>query len=316
MIQFYLSPYELREQHSKKIRNGFLLKVKTDHFNAGYADIHPWIEFGDPDIKKIPELLRAHKTDIEKINDNFSCQSLPSLLLNSIFFALRDGKARGADHFLNKDLSFENHFSLLNVESFNPSQLNDIIEAGFKRIKIKLGNNLKNEKIFLEKLCELLPSDILLRLDFNTKGDKVFLDEISNLNKKIEFIEDPFVDPKDWNGPWTYAYDQPPFQQNEVKVNWQIIKPAKQKWQGQSVENTKQIVFTSYLDHPVGIAHAFYEASLYGEQQTPYGFMTHNYYEENEFHQFIKVQGSRLSFAGQNGIGFDDILTKQKWFEI
>ena len=129
----------------------------------------------------------------------------------------------------------------------------------------------------------------------------------------IEFIEDPFLNPEDWGRTnWTWAYDQPGFDSNQVNFEFSVIKPAKQD----NYQREKPTIFTSYLDHPVGMAHAFCEAAVYGEQILDYGLMSHKIYKPNAFYDYINVEGSKLSFHGQYGIGFDELFEKQNWIEV
>ncbi|MEM7647226.1 MAG: hypothetical protein AAF203_09970, partial [Pseudomonadota bacterium] len=230
-------------------RKGYLLKVQTQDFEAGYADIFPWPEFGDDSFTEIPQKIKR--------------ESLSPLLQKSFLFAEKDGRARqeGQSLYLQKPLN--NHYLLGLSEPVDSSQVSAIRERGFDTVKIKLSGDFSRAMGWVR---ECASQGLRLRLDFNRRGSREQLDHLAELAPSIDFIEDPFERSESWleiekSSPELWkklAFDHPGFAYNKVKTNWQVIKPAKQSHL--SVQ-ASQIVYTSYLDHPVGMIHGMIEAS-------------------------------------------------------
>ena len=92
-----------------------------------------------------------------------------------------------------------------------------------------------------------------------------------------------------------------------------MVKPAKQ-----SITLVKGVDFvvTSYLDHPVGIAHAYWQAQSLGLQKRNYGLMSWNIYEKTLFNFWIQDKGPRFNFKSGFGIGFDDLWDTLEWKQL
>ncbi len=303
MKKVWLSPYSLHFKNSSRKRRGFLLKVSTNEFETGYADIFPWPEFGDPDVDQIKELIKNNQTT--------------PLLLKSFEMAQRDGEARRDQYSLLDGLKIKNHFLVADLNSFDhlSKPLSDTFlraqDQGFNRFKIKVcGNSWSEEYKMISDSLTKLNSNSLLRLDCNLKAPSDFFSQIGFWNSCIEFVEDPFVDHKLWPHDQILAYDHPPFSFDSVRTDWQIIKPA---YQNREQIKAQNIIFTSSLDHPVGMAHAFYEAYQFCKPLHDYGLMSHNTYEPNEFYTSVIQEGPWLSFEGGFGIGFQKQLENQDW---
>lgn len=298
MKKISLSPYELKHSFSGQVRKGYLLRLQTPEFAIGYGDIFPWPEFGDPCVKEIPKRLKEGV--------------LSPLLEKSLFLAAKDGVARREKVSLLQGEVLENHFLVEDLSQVTKEILVKAQESGFNRFKVKVCRN-GDELQKLYKIAQDLSSDSYLRLDCNTQGKASFFKNLAVIKNKIEFIEDPYERADQWKLDFPLAYDQPGFLRGDVNVKWQVFKPAKQFLQEAHAEN---IVCTSYMDHPVGIAHGFSEALSLGEQKTDYGFLSQNIYESTEFHQQMIVEGKKLSFVEGHGIGFDSLLEKQDWIDL
>ena len=298
MTKLFLSPYELNFGFPKP-RNGFLLKVENDDFGAGFADIFPWPEFGDPEIGDIPKLLKAPFIE-------------SSLLRKSISFAMRDGVARTMGIRLLENRRLKNHFL---VPECNPESFNLALQAheqGFTHFKLKMARTPEQELQWLKSWSQSMPPEPNLRLDCNSRATVEFINELQPYQDWIEFIEDPFQDYNLWKTDWaTFAFDQPPFPYDKVRTDWQVIKPAKQ-FEVDRVAD--RLIFTHYMDHPIGMAHAFYEAATSGPQLTPYGLMRQSCESTGDFQSLIQMDGCEMSFQDSGfGIGFTDLLKKCKW---
>jgi O-succinylbenzoate synthase len=102
-----------------------------------------------------------------------------------------------------------------------------------------------------------------------------------------------------------------------------ILKPALQNPQeAAALARAKglRLVVTSYLDHPVGqLGAAFEAARLLGEPGAALevcGLVSHLSYRQNEFSAHLKVNDARLIPPLGAGIGFDDLLAAQDWWEL
>ena len=298
-MRVWLSPYELKAKKGG-LRQGYLLKTQEKHEAPGYADIFPWPEFGDPMFKNIPSLIGK------------TC-AYP-LLNRSWFFSRRDALKRSEKISLIQGIEFKNHYFLSSQPCQWKKEMEKAFMGGFKTLKIKVGKNPREEISCLHEFSQIWKKEKWLRLDFNGKGNLDYFQQIRDLKPLIQFVEDPFSQSKSWAFlDWPLAYDQAPFSLDEVNCGFQIIKPAKQALPEKS---PLQYVFTSYLDHPVGIAHAMAEAHLFGSQSLDYGFMSLDFYEPTPFHEAFIKKGPVLKINGDYGIGFDDLWEKQTWIEI
>jgi len=300
MKKIWLAAYKLIQSQSGGSRLGYLLKLKTSEFSEGYADIFPWTEFGDPSFEEIPKLLQQEHI-------------AAPLLQKSLYFAEKDGLARHQDKALLGGHKIKNHYL---VEKIYPQSALDILRAldmGFDRLKLKVGRDWNKEIHLLQSLSPSLKG-AKWRLDCNLNGQSLDWNLLEPFRDQIEFIEDPFPEPNKWSERWPWAYDQPRFPQDQVRVAWQVIKPAKQSLN--NLDEQKKIVVTSYMDHPVGVAHALAEAQEYVRQDHDFGLMTLSMYENTPFHEHFCCEGPWLWMEPQKGIGFTDLLKRQNWVAI
>lgn len=297
-MKVWLSDYQLEVKATGEKRGGYLLKLQSDDFEAGYADLFPWQAFGDPFFEDIPQLIKKQ-------------QSFP-LLERSLKMAEKDGKARELGESLLDGVQSTNHFLVTDLEHFLEDDLLEALENGFQRFKFKVCRNMRLERQKLNQWLPHLTKGQMVRLDCNTFGSNEFLEMIEPFKDVIEYIEDPLAK-HFWPVGWPWAFDHPGFEYRRVKTPWQVIKPAKQAFTEAEAPN---IVFTSYLDHPVGQAHAAHEASLWGEQKHDYGLLSQHIYKETAFHGHLVSEGPELSFVSGTGIGFDDLWETLEWQEV
>lgn len=297
MKKIWLSPYELQSRSLK--RKGFLLKTRDSEGRVGYSDIFPWTEFGDPSFEEIPEAFKS--------------KSLAPLLDRSLYLSTLDAKARSENRCLLESVKLSNHYLITQPSVKSINLLENALSDGFKQFKIKVGRSPQKELEFIEETIKSYRDHISFRLDFNCKATEDFCQKLLPHTSHIEFIEDPFVEANLWKNfdlPW--AFDQPNFPISDVKVDWQIIKPAKQS---NPDNHDKNYVFTSYMDHPIGVAHACHQASVFGKQERPYGLLTSQIYEPNQFNEYINIRKTEISFEPDVGIGFTEALEGQDWIE-
>ncbi len=295
-------------------RQGALVRVTLPGGQVGYADYHPWPEFGDAGIetKKIAERL----------------------LQQSLKLAEQDAllRSQGLNAFENQ-AQVRNHFLIRDLISFDLGKLDEIKTQGFRVLKLKVGKDLAAEAASINQIAE--QSSLSLRLDFNSSLDglesfKKFAAILSAKSRgRIEFVEDPF--PFDFEK-WTEAQNllslAADFEFERMKLlsgrrppySFLIAKPARQDIEqslGFCRENNLKMVVTSSMDHPVGVAHSL-RAANWVWQKAPdilndCGCLTFDQYELPDFTSQIGLEGPSLSYIRGTGIGFDQALAALDW---
>jgi len=298
-VKFSFYDYELQYRQSRKKRRGFLIKVHFRDRIVGYADCHPWLEFGDAPIAQQKQSLLSRR--------------LTPLSAQSLYFARLDAEARAEKRSLFKGLSVpESHYL---VAEFSGVDFHEITQ--FSHVKIKVGDEPEREA---EKLKEL--PKCKWRLDFNSKLTKAaffrFLDSLSEHLHRIDYCEDPFpFDAEAWNeAEQKFGVDlAADFEMRNIgsgnfcpKII--VIKPAIQA-KNPYFGKPQRLVVTSYLDHPLGQATAAYTAAKVAPGEVA-GLLSHTVYEENIFSQDLS-HGSKFNIPPGTGFGFDHLLEKLVW---
>ena len=265
------------------VRRGALIRV-----DGGFADVHPWPELGDATLQEQLALLARRQTT--------------ALTRRSLHFARLDAEARRSGR------------SLFDRVTIPPSHwlLFDDVPPAFDTVKIKMPRPLDRSL-----------ARYRLRLDFNatlTPDAFVrFLDDLDpELRAAIEFVEDPCpYDDATWRAlrqRVRLAADREIGEESDVLV----IKPAVDEMPALRTE--REIVVTSYMDHPVGQLFAALECGRLvrttsgRDVRSPrHGLLTHVLYEPNEFSERLGIDGMRLAPPGGTGIGFDDLLETLPW---
>jgi O-succinylbenzoate synthase len=334
-IEIFYSPYELQfvGGYDAPKRQGALVKI-----GEGYADLHPWTELGDLSLEEeLDALSSGHPTPLGH---------------KTFYFAQLDHSARQQKRNLMNGLRYPNNH--LHVGRWNRHiELDDlrrrIEESGFRRIKVKF-SDFFDPKEFSEfrRLIDFTKSfeDLKLRVDFNYSfGDRAldFEDLLNTFGDEdldqIDFFEDPFLF-EDLS--WTrlqekfncrFALDRG---DHEVKVETDqredkgtptfavaVLKPAIEDVAPiveSAALNMRRIVFTSYLDHPLGQVCAAYEAGLHFDQNPllldDCGLLSHVAYEKTAFSEALNLSGTQLLGAAGYGWGFDELLRKQDWKKL
>lgn len=305
--------YELITKHpiqSKKthtVRKGALLQVEFDDETVGYADCHPWEEFGDLPLPVQLDLLKDGK-----------CTRLTA---RSLYFAKADAKARQSkSNLLSSHKIPMSHYLISQLEGAYLDDVKDAWEKGFTHFKIKLGNDLEQEERLLTEMMECWPK-IKMRLDFNAKLNPqqlvAFLEKMNRFRKSIDYIEDPF--------PFNYSAwrkIQEGFQISLAADEYYreayghpeaaqvlIMKPAVHTLK--PVDTLQRLIITSYLDHPLGQVCAAYMASLACDE--PCGLLSHHIYQPNSYSEMLMQKGPFLQATPGYGLGFDELLKKEKF---
>jgi O-succinylbenzoate synthase len=276
----WTAPYTLVPRRPPNARStaaprlGALLRV-----DDGFADLFPWPELGDAPLD---EQLASLK------------QSQPTRLsLRSLHFAALDGEARRAGRSLFNGLTIPaSHWPGIDPPS------------GFDTIKVKAGPDFDPSS---------LPEAVRIRIDFNATLDADTFLRMTLPAERIDFIEDPCP----YDGPtWRLLRERVGVRlalDREIAtagVDVLVIKPALQELP----DVDRELVITSYMDHPVGQFGAAYVAASHAQRvDSRCGLFTHVLYEPNEFIERIRSDGPRLLPPDGIGIGFDDLLERLQW---
>jgi o-succinylbenzoate synthase len=256
-------------------RRGALLNI-----DGGYADVHPWPELGDAPLEAQLALLAHGETT--------------ALTAQSLRFAADDAAARRAGRSL---------FSGLTVPESHWPAAAGATPAGFDYVKVKMPGSE-------------LPATGRLRLDFNATFDAAAFARVALTlpRERIDFVEDPCpYDPATWlrlreETGLRLALDR------EIAVDGVdvlVFKPAIQRVEGAQLSG-RELVVTSYMDHPVGQLHAAAVAARIAPDIIC-GLVTHVLYEPDAFSERLGLDGARLVPPGGSGVGFDDLLEALPW---
>jgi O-succinylbenzoate synthase len=301
-------PYQLSNKGS--VRNGSLIS-----YRGGFADLFPWPEFGDSDLKGQLQSIQNGKPS--------------TLAQRSLQLAEKDAIWRQNKKTPIQGSGIRNHFLITNETAAE-------VATGFEKVKIKMKPDFEKQISMLEEFAEL---GLGLRLDFNCSLDFsrfVAFEKMlpAKVKKQIEFIEDPF---QYNNATWAEANQLLPLACDFEfdKVNWSqfkdksevpfsvlIYKPARQDRAvaETAIEKGLNITVTSSMDHPVGCLHALAETieikKQYGNQILDSGCMSWLVYGPNEFTENIHSVNSEIVGVNGSGIGFDKIFERLPWKKI
>ncbi len=312
-MKFWIAPYSLPtrtslNRHQKKsTTEGFLIKAQGKDFSAGYADCRPWDFLGDPAVEQQIQCLRDRRWTV--------------LLRRSLFFARLDGRAREEKRSLwDPQIRLQSHYTCTDPqELFNIEKWAELRAQGYRTIKLKMGRSLVDEVRLSHRLAE--KAWFRWRLDFNGSGGEAFLKKAgAQFLAQVDFIEDPepYTEER-----WSFlektygvkiAYDQPP--KGKVQLprghRTRIIKPARQNFFARSMD-----VVTNSLDHPLGQAFAALQAQesvrRLEKQKVVYGLKADHLFAPNEYFRRLSTTSSVFQPDINYGVGFDDLLKREKW---
>ncbi|MCM2323027.1 MAG: hypothetical protein NDJ90_07170 [Oligoflexia bacterium] len=317
-MRLFFHRYELKPRAALNSRTGTapragaLLKLECEE-GVGYADCHPWELFGDAPLgRQLEALSRGTPT---------------ALGVRSLELARIDARARGEGRSLFEGLAIpRSHALVTDVSTLTADELLRLREAGFDRVKLKVGRDVPAELRQLGELCQALPEGLLLRLDFNSslkvREFEGFVEAAAPWRERVEFFEDPVA----WDrGAWgwlrrergaTLALDREAGALGRIPaeaVDVVVHKPAVESRYSEGFP----VVFTSNMDHPLGQAAAAYVAALElarrpGEVRRC-GLLSHTVYELNAFSEALRVRGSEFLSPEGTGFGFDPLLTGLRW---
>lgn len=238
----------------------------------GFADVHPWPELGDAPLDE--QLARLARGETT------------ALTAASLRMAALDGQARSQGVSLFAGVTIP--------ESHWPG---DDPPPSFDTAKVKSVSSL--------------PERVRLRIDFNGTLTAEAFASLRLPRERIDFVEDPCP----YDGPtWRALRERTGLrlavdrELAEEGVDVLVVKPAIQEMP----RTSKEIVVTSYMDHPVGQLGAAFVAAKHATSSRC-GLVTHVLYERDAFNEQLGIDGMRLVPPRGTGVGFDELLAHLPW---
>lgn len=330
-MQVAVSPYALtaREPLGRAqgaTRRGSLLRFTFPEYGDGYADCHPWPEFGDASLdEQLRVLARGAFTRLTERSFGQARVDAQSRCAGQSAFQQFDA-ARG----------IRSHVLAGNALQIGPSDLDGLARDGFTVVKVKGGRDPEREAGSLAVLARAAAERRMkLRVDLNASPSLAdahsLLDALSIEPSAVDFVEDPVAfDAEVWSGiksrfPFRLALDladTPATPASTVPdcVDVLVLKPAIQDASAIVHQTSRPglgFVVTTYLDHPVGSAgaawHAFRIEQLSGDRLEVCGLMTHLNYDATDFSRACRRAGDRWLPPAGTGMGFDEQLAARDW---
>lgn len=316
------SAYILKKVATNSSRVGALIKVEWPE-GFGYADLHPWPEFGDAYLKEQLKCLSDHLQSKQTTQ-------LSKLQSQALYFSRLDALARAQSKSLFENLEIpESHYLITREEEINDENLSHVAKSGYKKLKVKVGGEPLMAAISIAELAGTAAQK--LRLDVNALWSasdfKFFADKIpKEFKTRIEFIEDPFHSAHEHWGVLSQTYDFAFARDFEMGDSYavRILKPAIDSIVELAEAEKPEVKFvvTSYLDHPLGQVSAAYEAARlknkYGDRVLECGLLSQHVYEPNDFSKVFEVKNARFQNISEtgSGFGFSKLLEKIHWKAI
>jgi O-succinylbenzoate synthase len=244
-----------------------------------------------------------------------------------LHFARLDASARIKGQSIFENLTIPLCHQLISLSD----NLAELAFQGITHFKLKVGSFPDLEISTMQTWIQEI-SGLHFRLDFNEKlSREAFLKYWDNIpikvKERIDFVEDPYPYDSD-----AWAKDQ-----STLKVSFAadrksilalkcpesahfcVYKPAVES-PPKSFNQTCKLVITSYLDHPFGQMCAAYEAarlkSLFPQQVSLCGLLTHRCYQEDPFIGSVQSSGGQLMPSEGTGFGFNALLKGIVWQDL
>lgn len=309
-----VSKTALNAQSQRCEHHGVLIRTSNE-YGHGYGCIHPWPELGDAGLEQTLSMLAEGE--------------LTPLSRRALYCAKMDAEARRQGVSLFKGLVVPRSHATLTMEEGGVSTA---VDTGFDRVKLKVGRNVAEEVDFIRAQAGLFPG-LLWRLDFNhaldCQGVNNFLSSLGEeVRDKIDFIED--AHPRG-ESQWVDAlgpFGVPMAVDLEVEdacggFAVAVIKPAINEpvpILNRALEEGRRVVFTSYMDHPLGQCFAAWEAARACRDFTGIvdtcGLVTHALFQPDAFSQALGLPGPDFHPPTGTGLGFDALLENLPWKQL
>lgn len=321
--KIYVHKYLMHSRHGLNSRSllteheGALIRVEEGGV-PGFGCLHPWVELGDLNLGGLLKQLKDGRTS-RQIKRALECADID-----------RDARARGVNLFDGLEVPMSHGTVVGGVD-----RVEQAVVAGFDTVKLKMGRDEVANLHMIREVCGAFP-ELRIRLDFNGVSSagamEYFLREAGGvLRQQIDFIEDPFpLGDSGWDTlrdkyGLKFAVDRGvsnAFGEYDVSVVKPVINKIQKICDAAQMDG-RNVVVTSYMDHPVGQSYAAYCAGKANEQYLGLinkrcGLVTHGLYEPTEFTERLGVVGPEWNCGenGTTGLGFDDLLDDLNWKKI
>lgn len=303
----------LNARSARREHCGALLRVGDGSRGAyGYGCIHPWPELGDAGLDETLEALAGG------VLTPLSCRALEC--------AEADAAARAGGVSLFAGLAVPPSHATLVMDG---DAVRAAVEAGFGIVKLKVGKDLPEEKEFICGQSARFPR-LRWRLDFNgvlTPGElDGFLAGLGgDVRERIDFLEDACVP---GGGGAGGVCGIPLAVDRGVEVarggfDVAVVKPALNRAEpilGRAAAGGMRVVFTSYMDHPLGQCFAAWEAAVAAESYPSVvdvcGLVTQGLFEANPFSEWLGEPRPEFRVPAGTGLGFDALLEDLPWTRL
>ncbi len=317
--RYTLQPGPDPARAARSPRHGALIKVEFDDNATGYADLHPWTEFGHPSFE---DHLASLATD-----------QPTQLAILALRHARTDAAARRTGVSLFDGLPEVRSHALFTDWTDAPrSAFKQCVAEGYVSAKLKVGRDPARESEALNALADL---PLRWRIDANaafaTGGEQIkdWLSQLSpGIRARIEFLEDPCpYEAKAWAAvsecaklplaiDWELPPSSPPWRGAQILV----IKPTSQDTFPLALAAAHagmEIVVTHSMDHPLGQSVALWTAmrlrQRHGDIVRDGGLQAAGLYAHDAFSEQIETNGPLTTPPPGTGFGFDAILERVVW---
>jgi len=298
-------------------RHGALLKIDFEDGATGYADLHPWPEFGHAPLEnQLASLVANHPTPLAQL---------------ALRHARTDAAARRAGLSLFAGLPEVRSHALFTDWTDAPRAVFErCVTEGYTAAKLKIGRAPERESAAINALAEL---PLRWRLDANAAFTLDSLTDwlarlVPSVHANIEFLEDPCAyDPAAWSGiskreklplalDWELPSSEPPWPGAQILV----IKPASQDAFSLALAAAQagmKIVVTHSMDHPLGRATALWTAmrlrQRHGDLVRDGGLQGDGLHAPDDFTRAFDDRGPQPGPTAGTGFGFDRVLQSLLW---
>ena len=280
---------------ARRVLEGFLIRVA-----GGYGSVMPWPELGDAPLQDQWQAFRSGGSTplLERAR---ACAAADAA-------ARRDGRS----------LLHQAPVPLSHATATGTADFGALRAEGFTAAKLKGGPDWRAA---LGQMRQAVAAGLRVRVDFNGLLQEetflAFARAAEDIKEWVDFVEDPLpYEPARWEWlrqqtGWRLALDRlagPERGGFDVRV----LKPALES----AGRRPGPVVFTSYLDHPLGQAFAAWEAARYGDGQELGGLLTHRLFLPDAFSERLARRGPAWRGPGGTGLGFDDLLEALPWVPL
>ena len=277
----------------------------------GFGCLHPWPELGDPGLEDLLAELR---------NDAV----VSGLAKEAVSMSTLDARWRHRGESMLDEAEQDIPESHATLPECTVETVTEAVGRGFSVMKVKGRRDFPELAERIDELSRHWPH-LMWRIDFNevlTRDETLEFARgmTDHARKRIDFLEDPCPwKEEDWEEIRRVARLQLAL---DRRVCWPapgadvlVLKPARGDV-ATSPWESKRLVFTSNMDHPLGQCFAAWRAGQLvssGSTVDICGLQTHELFEPNEFSERLGPAKPRFTSPGGTGLGFDDLLGKLPW---